>query len=716
MAETATVTVLFCDVVGSTERLVRIGDVAGDELRRDLFSGLRRSIASSGGTEVKNLGDGLMVVFPRSVVAALVCARAMHLAAAEVDPVDPVHLRIGISVGEVAEEDGDWFGLPVVEAARLCAAAGAQQTFASFPVRALVGSRAGDHHFRDIGSLQLKGLAAPISTFEVQWRDERAVPRPADGPSGRLPVASDTVGSAPAPRGRRRLAVALTASGVLVVLAIVTFLTVQAGGGSEGTDDAQVVRSDPGPAADVVTAPVGYEPEFRATTCTEAERTATPGVTCGELIVPESRAHPEGPTIAVPVAKRAASTPTAAAPVVLLDVNEPLATTSLHDVADVYALSLRGFGPGQTPTLECPELRDAWEPTLAVRADDPTAIDQRVAATTACATRLRAEGAHLEGYQMAEVAQDVRDLVRAADLGEVTVVGGGFSTAAIAAFARANPGAVRSVVLTNPIPPGHSALEDPAGWVDAAFGRIVELCEQDTACAAAHPDLRATYHDRFLSLDRDPVTVVTSSLAGTGPHQVLLDGRRWAAALESALYQSDRLGLVPEAIEGASDELVAATSIDEDVKRVIVPGALAGATLSYGCSYDAEPHRTAEISATAMPEFAGANEPSYSRMCEAWGTPSVFDELSQPLLGDVPVLLAQGSISVAGTHDWAGAMAEQLDDATVVRFATMSEDLAYRPPPCLRRLRNAFVVDPGAELDVADCEARTPPVDFVAGT
>src|SRR4051812_46982132 len=115
MGATATVTVLFCDVVGSTERLVRIGDVAGDELRRGLFAGLRRSIAVSGGTEVKNLGDGLMVVFPRSAVAALVCAREMHRAAAAVDPEDPVQLRIGISVGEVAEEDGDWFGLPVVE-------------------------------------------------------------------------------------------------------------------------------------------------------------------------------------------------------------------------------------------------------------------------------------------------------------------------------------------------------------------------------------------------------------------------------------------------------------------------------------------------------------------------------------------------------------------------------------------------------------------------
>ena len=40
MASSATVTVLFCDVVGSTERLVRLGDIVADEHRRELFAGL----------------------------------------------------------------------------------------------------------------------------------------------------------------------------------------------------------------------------------------------------------------------------------------------------------------------------------------------------------------------------------------------------------------------------------------------------------------------------------------------------------------------------------------------------------------------------------------------------------------------------------------------------------------------------------------------------
>jgi class 3 adenylate cyclase len=90
MATTATVTVLFCDVVGSTERLSRLGDDAGDEFRRSLFARLRACVDDAGGREVKNLGDGLMVVFQRSAIDALVCAQAMHREAAALDATDPV--------------------------------------------------------------------------------------------------------------------------------------------------------------------------------------------------------------------------------------------------------------------------------------------------------------------------------------------------------------------------------------------------------------------------------------------------------------------------------------------------------------------------------------------------------------------------------------------------------------------------------------------------
>jgi class 3 adenylate cyclase len=69
---TENVAILFTDIVGSTELSQRLSQERGDEFRRGHFVILRQAIAEAGGTEVKNLDDGLMVVFS-SASAALAC-------------------------------------------------------------------------------------------------------------------------------------------------------------------------------------------------------------------------------------------------------------------------------------------------------------------------------------------------------------------------------------------------------------------------------------------------------------------------------------------------------------------------------------------------------------------------------------------------------------------------------------------------------------------
>ena len=104
MSQTVTITVLFSDIVGSTDHLVRLGDRDWDEVRRRHFSVLRKALTGHGGVEVKNTGDGLMAVF-RSVVEAVNCAVAMQQGAQQVVVGgSPVGLRIGISTGEASQE------------------------------------------------------------------------------------------------------------------------------------------------------------------------------------------------------------------------------------------------------------------------------------------------------------------------------------------------------------------------------------------------------------------------------------------------------------------------------------------------------------------------------------------------------------------------------------------------------------------------------------
>ena len=74
-----TVTIVITDLVGSTGLASRVGPAVADELRHEHFALLRDGIEESGGREVKNMGDGLMFVFP-STTGAVDCAIA-HAAA-----------------------------------------------------------------------------------------------------------------------------------------------------------------------------------------------------------------------------------------------------------------------------------------------------------------------------------------------------------------------------------------------------------------------------------------------------------------------------------------------------------------------------------------------------------------------------------------------------------------------------------------------------------
>ncbi len=173
MAVRESATILFTDLVGSTELSQSLSPGDADQVRRAHFATLRKAVASSEGTEVKNLGDGIMVAFSASSTAVS-CAVAMQQAveAHNRDSGHPLGLRVGISGGEVTKEAGtdgdDYFGDPVIEAARLCARAEGGQILASQFVQVMAGRRS-SHAFAPVGELELKGLAEPLETVEVGW-------------------------------------------------------------------------------------------------------------------------------------------------------------------------------------------------------------------------------------------------------------------------------------------------------------------------------------------------------------------------------------------------------------------------------------------------------------------------------------------------------------------------------------------------------------------
>jgi len=176
------VSVLFTDLVGSTELLDRLGDDAAERVRQAHFGLLREAVRTRRGHEVKNLGDGLMVVFP-SVLDALDCAVVIQRKVRrynEAGQGPALHVRVGVHVGEPIRKEGDYFGSTVNVAKRLCDRAAADEILASQLVVDLVGSR-GAFAFRSVGALELKGLARPVPAAAVEWVAEGAAGQPEGG-------------------------------------------------------------------------------------------------------------------------------------------------------------------------------------------------------------------------------------------------------------------------------------------------------------------------------------------------------------------------------------------------------------------------------------------------------------------------------------------------------------------------------------------------------
>ena len=162
------ISVLFCDLVGSTALAARVGASEAERLRTRYYELLRGAIERHGGTEVKSTGDGVMAVFA-GVSAAMDAGVAMQQALDQHNRSgdERMDIRVGLSTGDCTPADGDYYGEAVIQAARLCDKASAGQILAT-AVMGLLAPR-GSYEVNPVGELELKGLPEPVATIELSW-------------------------------------------------------------------------------------------------------------------------------------------------------------------------------------------------------------------------------------------------------------------------------------------------------------------------------------------------------------------------------------------------------------------------------------------------------------------------------------------------------------------------------------------------------------------
>ncbi len=151
---------LFTDIVGSTDHATRLGDRRWRRLLAAHDEAVRELVAAARGREIATTGDGFLVLFDGP-------ARAIRTAMAIRDRarVLGLELRQGVHVGEVELVGNNVRGIAVHLAARIVAAAGSGEILVS-AVTATLAAGAG-YAFTDRGTHELRGLPGTVELFAV---------------------------------------------------------------------------------------------------------------------------------------------------------------------------------------------------------------------------------------------------------------------------------------------------------------------------------------------------------------------------------------------------------------------------------------------------------------------------------------------------------------------------------------------------------------------
>jgi YVTN family beta-propeller protein len=200
-------TVLFTDIVGSTQRAEELGDKRWRDLLTLHHGIVRRALKRHRGKEIDTAGDGFFATFQQPS-DAIDCAR---------DLIDRLHqggidIRAGVHMGEVEVMGSSVGGIAVHVGARIMSKAEPGQVLVSNTVRDLMAGS--DLDFEDAGFHELKGVAAQMHLFAVRSAPPDAAPPP-------------TVPPEPPERRRSRslLVGGLGAAAVAAILIIVFLLT-----------------------------------------------------------------------------------------------------------------------------------------------------------------------------------------------------------------------------------------------------------------------------------------------------------------------------------------------------------------------------------------------------------------------------------------------------------------------------------------------------------
>ena len=411
-------------------------------------------------------------------------------------------------------------------------------------------------------------------------------------------------------------------------------------------------------------------------------------VDCGYLIVPENRDLPDSPTIRLHVAI-AHSLGRDPEPDPLIYLSGGPGSFALEWLyghisnysnilkkRDVIFFDPRGVGYSE-PSLDCPEVMNAFHETLDQPISNQEWVDSQVDANLACRERLISEGVDLGAYHSAAMAADVNDLRSALGYDRVNLFAISYGTRTAQTVMRDYPDILRSVVLDSVVPIEADLFISNAANAEIGLEVIYQYCGEDAICDKAYPDLPAVVDELSEAIDKDPITIKVRHLVKNIEYEVFVNRSVLGWGLVESLYNYETAIYLPM--------LIYETYLKEDDRFQTLATALE-IYLLYG-DYSSEGQRNsilcsdegsftslenvlennAEIQSAIAEYYNNEAEITY-RVCEEWGAKTADPIENKPVISDIPTMILAGEYDPVTPPSYGRLVAENLNNSQLIEF------------------------------------------------
>jgi pimeloyl-ACP methyl ester carboxylesterase len=451
-----------------------------------------------------------------------------------------------------------------------------------------------------------------------------------------------------------------------------------------------------------------------------------PEFSCGYLTVPENRAHPDGRTIKIGVARAKAQSPDPGRDPLVYLAGGPGGTAlgtaqalvqqlGINRDHDVIFVDQRGTLHAD-PLLSCPEIDHFGDESTGMSILAASTAQRDLDAVRACRSRLASAGYDLSAYNTTENAADIADLRTALKIDNWHVYGVSYGSDLALQLLRDHPDGIRSMVLDSVVPPQTNAMTQLWPSAGEGYRALFEACAAQPGCAAAYPNLARDFTTTVARLTKTPLNVDLPAGNGQPPRRVVIDGYTLANLVVLASLSRGSYAALPQTISAIAKG--DGTAAAKTVLTGIPQNGLTGYGLQYGafCREDAAFTDPAALLAGArqalpdLPTEVLSLEPQVTRFmdeCGVWDVGRADAAVHRPASSDVPVLLMAGTFDAVTPPSQAEEAAKTLPHGKVVRFPGIGHDV-FIASDCGRQIVADFLSRPDS-YDTHCADTMQPP-------